>query len=159
MIGPLPPRAVSSTRTGRPLEGSAHRSTRPTVVSPERGRMRRPSASTPATRRGRIDCTSPAVAAAASRRPSSGGRRSAGRAKRTTGSPSVRSTWRVPELHSSVPEASWYRSRSPTGLSSSTRQSTGLATQARMRVIPPSSVVSRSTAGRSGTPRLALDSA
>src|SRR6266545_3660533 len=81
------------------------------------------------------------------------------RVERTIGEPVVRSTRLEPESHSSVPDSSWYRSRSPMAVSSSTRHRVGLATHARIRVIAPSSAVCRPTTGRSGRPRLALDSA
>jgi hypothetical protein len=120
---------------------------------------RSPIACTPATRRPPSRVTSPAPAAAATRRPSSGGSRSDGRANRTGASPLVNVTRRSPESHSAVLAPSAYRSRSPTGVSSSTRHDRGPATNARIRVVSPSSATTRPVRGTSGSPSPARASA
>ncbi len=128
-------------------------------MSGERGVIRSPTASTPATRRAGSLLASLGSAAAATRRPSSGGSRSAGRAKRTAASPTVATARRSPESHSHVPHLSRYRSRSPIAVSSSTRHRSGPATYARIRVVSPSNATTRPARGTSGNPIRPRDSA
>ena len=112
----------------------------------------------PTTRDGRLE-TSLGRAAAASRRPSSGGRRSDALGKRTVGMPPTLVAARRSESHTHKPARSRYVSCSPIMPSSSTRQAVGDFHQTRILTRSPRRSRTRSACGTSGSGKRALLSA
>ena len=100
-------RGATSTCSGRPVGGSAHTSTRPTVVSASAGVSRSPAAARPAIRRAGSGVTGSSGARRRRRLPSSGGSRSAARGSRSAAFPDSAVSWSNPKSQTYSRRSRW----------------------------------------------------